>query len=317
LDETLFIINPTSGRGSAQQAWAEARRELLALGLKLAEHRTQAPGEAIEVTRAALAGGLRRVVAVGGDGTLNEVVNGYLDPAGLPIDPFAAVGLIPSGTGSDFSRSIGLDSFRDAIAAIARPDTWPIDAVKVDFRASDGPLGSRFCINIASFGLGAETVALVNRWRDRLPGWVGGRARFHLAALRALELYKNVPVVITLDEEREIAASSNLIVVANGRFAGGGMMLAPNAAIDDGLIDVIVADGVSRLAVVRELGRIRRGDHLKNPRVSEYRARTVSISAREPLGLEIDGESVGTTPARLAVLPSAVRFIKAPPKKRP
>jgi YegS/Rv2252/BmrU family lipid kinase len=284
--------------------------------LSVAEHRTRAPGEAIEVARAAIEGGIRRVVAVGGDGTLNEIVNGYLDPSGHAINPHAEVGLIPSGTGSDFRRSIGIDSLKDAIVAIALPDTRLIDAVRVDFKKNDGAEGSRFCINIASFGLGADTVALVNRWRDRLPAWVGGRARFHLAALRALEIYKNVPVAITLDDGRERTASSNLIVVANGRFAGGGMMLAPNAEIDDGLLDVIVADRASRLAIIRELRRIRRGDHLKNPRVSEHRCRTVSITTEDPLGLEIDGESMGTTPARLRALPSAVRFIGAQPDKR-
>ncbi|HWP42656.1 MAG TPA: diacylglycerol kinase family lipid kinase, partial [Blastocatellia bacterium] len=102
---------------------------------------------------------------------------------------------------------------------------------------------------------------------------------------------------------------SNLIVVANGRFAGGGMMLAPNASMDDGLLDVIAADRASRLAVIRELARIRRGGHLNNPKVGEYRARSVSIAAERPLPLEIDGESAGTTPARLSVVASSVRFI--------
>ena len=116
-------------------------------------------------------------------------------------------------------------------------------------------------------------------------------------------------VKIMLDESREIAASPNLIVVAHGRFAGGGMMLAPNAVMDDGLLDVVVADRVSRLEIIRELPRIGRGGHLKNPLVGEYRARSISVAAEGSLGLEIDGESAGKTPARLCILPASVRFL--------
>lgn len=309
MTQTLFIVNPASGFGSTQGIWASARHELLARGLKFTEHLTQAPGEATDVTRAAIGRGVRRVIAVGGDGTLNEVVNGYLQPEGEAIDPGAAIGLLPSGTGSDFRRSLGLESTSDALSAIAGSRTRLIDAVRADYREYGGSRASHFCINIASFGLGAETVALVNRWRGHLPRWLGGRARFIFAALRALEKYKNSQVRIVLDDEREIEVSSNLIVVANGRFAGGGMMLAPHASMDDGLLDVIVADRASRLAVIGELPRIRRGGHLKNPKVRQHRARCVSVESREPLGMEMDGESAGTTPARLVVLASAVRFI--------
>jgi YegS/Rv2252/BmrU family lipid kinase len=277
--------------------------------MRFTEHSTRKPDEAAQVTRAAIRDGVRLVIAVGGDGTLNEVVNGYLDAQGKAINPDAAIGLLPSGTGSDFRRSVGLTSWRDALFSIARPVTRKIDAIRVDFSADDGSPRCRFCINIVSFGLGADAVALVNRWRERLPRMVGGRARFIIAAVRALKRYRNIPVKITLDDNREIAASTNLIVVANGRFAGGGMMLAPNAVMDDGLLDVIVADRVSRLEIIRELPRIGRGGHLKNPLVGEYRARSISVNAEGSLGLEIDGESAGKAPARLCVLPASVRLL--------
>ncbi len=102
---------------------------------------------------------------------------------------------------------------------------------------------------------------------------------------------------------------TNLLVVANGRFAGGGMMFAPSARLDDGLLDVLLTDGLSRFDIIKELARIRRGGHLKNKKVTTLRAREVSICADEPLAIDLDGEMVGHTPARMMVMPGAVRFL--------
>ena len=137
-------------------------------------------------------------------------------------------------------------------------------------------------VNVASFGLGGEVSALVNRWRNALPGWIGGGSRFAAAAIAALHRYKNVPVSIRADE-REFHISSNLIIVANGKFAGGGMMLAPHAEVDDGLLDLVLTDSASRLDVIKELPRIRRGGYLRSPRVTELRARRVSIDSKRAL----------------------------------
>jgi len=305
----LFIINPAAARGSTLRLWAEARRELSRRGIKFTEHVTGRPGEAVEVTRQGLQSGVSRVVAVGGDGTLNEVVNGYLDDAGRAINPSAAVGLLPSGTGSDFRRSLGLQTREEAIRRLTGTSTKLLDAARIVLRGQDRrAIASRFLINVASFGLGGDVVALVNEWRATLPRWVGGRVRFIAAAVRALEQYRNVPVRVRLDGGREVEINSHLLVVANGRFAGGGMMLAPHAELDDGLLDVILTDHATRLDVIKELPRIQRGGHLKNPKVTETRAREVSITSDEALAVDIDGELAGFTPADVTVLPSAVRF---------
>jgi YegS/Rv2252/BmrU family lipid kinase len=309
LDRTLFIINPTSARGTTLRAWAAARPAIVSLGHRIEEHFTSRAGEAREVTRLAISQGRTRIVAVGGDGTLGEVLNGYLDQSGKAINPDAAIGLLPSGTGSDFRRSIGIKTIEDSIRALGVSHTKIIDAGRLLSRSEDQTTQSRFFINLASFGLGAEAVAHVNGWRGRLPGWIGGRARFIAAAVLALARYRNVSVKVLLDGQSEIEIESNLLVVANGRFAGGGMMLAPNAQIDDGLFDVILTDRATRLTIVGELPRIERGHHLKNPKVHEHRAREVSISSAEPLAVEIDGELAGQTPAQLSILASAVRFI--------
>ena len=288
--------------------WAKVRPELARLGIEVTEHLTTRAGQATEITRRALNREFNCVVAVGGDGTLNEVVNGYLNEAGQAVNSSATLGLLPSGTGSDFGRSLGLRTYRDFLRAVAASSTRWVDVVRVVFRHKDGSICSRFFSNAATFGLGADAAALVNQWREVLPRWVGGRLRYMAAAVCALERHRNVPVEVKLDGEPALEINSNLLVIANGRFTGGGMMLAPNARLDDGLLDVILTDRITRCDVLRELPRIQRGGHLKNPKVTESRAREVWISSGKSLAVAIDGELAGYTPAHLSILPSAVGF---------
>ena len=308
MNETLFIINPASARGATLRAWSEVRNDLTAAGLRFDECVTAHAGEATEIARQALKSGATAIIAVGGDGTLGEVVNGYFDEAGRAINSDASLGLLPSGTGSDFRRSAGLMSRSQSVRALIDREARLIDVVHASFTSLEGGSASRFFINTASFGFGGDVSALVNRWRSTLPRWIGGRARFAAAAVATLRRYRNLVVSMRLDG-REVQANSNLVVVGNGKFAGGGMMLAPNAEIDDGLLDVIVTDNVSRLDVIKELPRIQRGAHLKNTKVSEMRARVFSIESEIPMALDLDGESSGFTPAELRVVPLGVRFL--------
>lgn len=290
--------------------WTAARQKVVAAGIEFDEYMTTRAGEATEVTRRAVRAGNANIIAVGGDGTLSEVVNGYFDEDGNIVDRDSALGLIPSGTGSDFRRSLGTGNIDQLIRAILHTKTRSIDAARVEFQNNRNEKSFRTFINVASFGLGGDVSALVNAWRERLPRMISGRARFAVAAIAALRRYKNVEVSITLDD-RSIKINSNFIVVANGRFAGGGMMLAPNAELDDGLLDLILTNEISRFDIVRELGRIQRGAHLNHPKVTELHAREITIAASSPLPIDLDGEMVGTTPARISVLPSAIRFLSA------
>jgi YegS/Rv2252/BmrU family lipid kinase len=305
----LFIINPTSAGGRTQREWEEVRKVLTLRHVAFAEHLTTRPGEATEVARNALGGGCDCVVAVGGDGTLNEVVNGYFDDAGKVINASALVGLLPSGTGSDFRRSIGLATRDQALSALLCRRQQLIDVVRVEVHSPHGALYSRYLVNVASFGLGGEAVALVNSWRGVWPRMVGGRLRFTAAALLALKNYRNVGISVRFDDAGVLDIRSGFFVVANGRFAGGGMMFAPRAELNDGLLDVVLTDRVARWEIVKELPRIQRGAHLQHPKVSLTRARTLEVTSETPIAVDIDGEFAGYTPARLTVVPSAVRFI--------
>jgi YegS/Rv2252/BmrU family lipid kinase len=312
LTDILFIINPASARGNTVRAWNRIEDRLRQSNVAFSKYLTNRANDATEAARNALAAGVSRIVSVGGDGTLNEIVNGYFDSAGNSLNPTASLSILPSGTGSDFRRTLGVTEGSDSLAAALESGTRQIDVVHAEFAGINGGPASRFFINVASFGLGGEISATVNRWRETVPRWIGGSIRFTGAAISALGRYRCVPVTIRLDESKEIRIDSNLIIAANARFAGGGMMVAPNARIDDGLVDVILTDGASRWDVVKELPRIQRGAYLRNPRVSELRARQVEIESAEPLPIDMDGEMVGYTPARLVVRPAALRFAMQP-----
>lgn len=317
----LFIINPTAARGRALREWTKVRQQLIARGIGFKEHLTSGSGEAIEVTRQALLAGESRVVAVGGDGTLNEVVNGYFDETGQAINSEAAIGLLPCGTGSDFRRTVGFNKRAVALAAIASDRTRLIDVLKVELQGHDGSVITRHSINIVSLGLGGEVVTLVNSWRKSWPNWISGHFRFVAAALKALNTYQNRPVQILLvgqtgdnsnqkpERGNDLYLFSNFLVVANGRFAGGGMKFAPHAEIDDGLLDIVLTDKVTRWDIIKELPRIRFGAYLRNPKVKLVKSREVTIKSWPALAVDIDGETAGFTPARLVVKPSVIRFL--------
>jgi diacylglycerol kinase (ATP) len=309
LSEILFIINPASAGGKTLRIWSGARQELLREGLVFREHFTTKSEEAIEITRSAVRESDCIVIAVGGDGTLGEVIRGYLDQNGRAINSHAAVGLLPSGTGSDFSRSLPAAASVRFSSMLIQKTTRMIDAALACYVNPQGRPESRCYINLASFGLGGEVVGFVNDWRSKFPNWVGGRTRFVIGALSALADYRMKQVEVVLDGTRRITMQSNLIVVANGKFAGGGMMLAPQAEIDDALLDVTLTDGAGRFDVIKELPRIGRGGLLKNPKVSQARAKEVKITSEEPMAIDVDGELVGYTPATIRVLPGAVRFL--------
>ena len=202
LPRMLLVINPTSASGSTKRNIDVVRRELTEHGIAFREHLTQRVGDATVATRSAFSNGETRVIAVGGDGTLNEVVAGYFDVTAQPINRDGAIGLIPSGTGSDFRRTLGLLSSSEAARAIARDRVRSIDVGQATFRDAGGKKQMRMFVNAASFGLGGVTVARVNSWRNVLPAWIGGQPRFILAALGALWEYNNRPARIVLDSTR-------------------------------------------------------------------------------------------------------------------
>ena len=252
-----------------------------------------------DLAREAAAGGAKLLVVVGGDGTLNEVANGIDGIAEPPV-----VALIPRGTGGDFVRTFGID---DDVAAAARTalfgDTKPIDLGRVSYRTWDGHEGSALFANVASAGMSG---AIAQRANDTSKA-LGAKASYLWATFAVFAGWSAVETHLTVDDEQRSGRMFD-VVVANGRFFGGGMKMCPDALPDDGLLDVVTIGDVTKRDLVLTMPKIYRGTHLPHPKAEALRGRIVTVETAEPIPVELDGEQPGTTPARFEVLPGALRL---------
>jgi diacylglycerol kinase (ATP) len=303
----FVVMNPASAGGRTLRRWPATLRALRTAGIEFEVYRTTEPGDATHAVRAALTSGCRTVVVVGGDGTLNEVVNGFFAEAGTPIGGDAVLGLLPSGTGGDFRRAVGIPRDLDAAAQlIALRSVRHIDAGRIEFAGGQ----RRFFVNIADCGMGGEVVARVNRSRYKAGG-VRGSAMFLGASLATLLGYVARRARIELDGtilERTVRS----VVMANGLYFGGGMRVAPGAVLDDGQFDVVIIGDTGRTRALTGIPSLYRGRHLNRAEVEVYRARVVRVTCDgEPMLFDVEGEQVGTTPATLTCLPEAITLCAA------
>ncbi len=309
MSHTTVVVNPNSQNGALGRRWPEVARALRRALDGFDTLFTESPGDATALTREALSAGSERIVAVGGDGTLSEVVNGFFH-AGEAISPDATLGVIPFGTGGDFRRTVGLPTdLSSAAQVIADGATRRIDVGLLEYRQHDGEAGSQVFVNIASFGISGVVDRLVNESSKRL----GGRLSFMLGSLRATWQYSNQRVQLWFDDDRDdaIDMTINTVAIANGCYFGGGMNMAPDAELDDGFFDVVAIGDISRREAIMSAPRLYRGTHLSLDKVSHRRARTVHAVplGREPVELDVDGETPGILPASMRVLPQALSLL--------
>ena len=259
---------------------------------------TSARGEARQLAARA---GRRPVVAVGGDGTAHEVLNGLLGGDGLARP---RLGVLQCGTGSDWQRTAPGPPHPDQVAAWLSRDRWrPIDVGRLESTA-----GRRYFLNAADVGIGAAVV----RRAEGGPRALGGTINFLGAAVVSLMLHRNAPVRMEIDGGPVQSLRVRTIAVANGAYFGGGMWIAPSARPDDGRLDVVVIGDVSRWLGLRSLPLLYRGTHGRLAQVRFATARQVAIEADEPIGIEADGELAGETPATFAIVPNAVEILAWP-----
>ncbi len=296
-----LIVNPQAGRGRVRQNLANLRRALDEHGLDHDVVETEGPGHATTLTREALAAGWRYVAAVGGDGTVHEVLNGWFD-GDDPVADQAVLAVASAGSGSDFARTFGLPRRPEVLVHhFASTDTVPVDVGRMRYRDTDGVDTTRLFANIAEVGWGAEVVRRANR----SPRWLG-RARYLAAAYGAIAATRRPQTSVELGHTTLERPLVNL-VVANGQFFGGGMKVAPRAVPDDDRFNVqLFWGGRSQVFVLTT--RIFRGDHLPHPNIAEHQSATVAVESVEPLAVEADGEYLGTTPASFSLLPRALRL---------
>ncbi len=297
------IVNPMSGNGRTRDAWPTIDRRLQRLGFQTDFRMTQSAGDGIRLGWEAIEAGVDEVVVVGGDGTLNEVVNGlFLDSHGAPPD--VTVSVIPAGTGRDFSRSIGLRSFDHSLETLGAGVITQIDAGRVDYTTDDGSQ-ARYFVNAGDVGLGAETAALLNRSSKLL----GGKLSYFLGAARSIFSYSGQPATIIADGELVHDGLLAMTCFANGRYHAGGMLMAPNASLTDGAFDLLILDDVPKYTLLGSLlPSVYVGRHLNHPNVTHRLAREIRISSPGTLLFEVDGEQPGTTDICVTLLPLALRI---------
>lgn len=216
------------------------------------------------------------------------------------------LGVISVGTGRDFVRTLGSSKDLEvAVAAIGSGRSRAIDAGRVTYRNDAGATETRHFLNVASIGVSGPTVRAVNAAKHGRP--VHAKAAFYFHTIIELMRYRSQPVRVTFDDGETIEVTTALVVAANGRYFGGGMMVTPTAEIDDGLLDALVYRAESKLRMVLDFNKIYRGVHTTLPRVTMKRCRGFTVEPLgEPLILEADGESPGTIPATFEVLPKAL-----------
>ena len=301
-----LVLNPHAGAGAAGRKLPEIVRALARHDLSVEVARTSGPGDATRLARTSFDDGIDIIVVVGGDGTLNEVTQAYVDDDGEP-KPGPEIALIPVSTGGDFKRTLGLTgSIDDAVQRLRTGQTRAVDLGIMQLVSLAGAPITRAFVNVTSFGIGGITDKLVNE----APKWVGGRAAFFVGSARAMLTYRNASVRVRVDDREFFKGPVFNVAVANGRFFGGGMMIAPHADLANGLMDVVCLGDMSRLQVLSLGSRIYRGEHLAMPKVSSTRGERIeaeSLDEATQVLVDMDGETPGRLPIRIRVAHEALK----------
>lgn len=302
----LFVVNPASAAGRTGRDWVATTQILKAAGLEFDSAMTSGPEDATAIARRAVKESRPVVVAVGGDGTLNEVVNGFFEN-GEPIPTKSRLAMLPQGTGGDFRRTLNIPlDITAAAKVIASGVPRRLDAGRVTFKTAGGGSGVRHFINIADAGIGGEVVHRVNAGSKRL-----GAATFTLTSLMTLFQWKNKPMSVVIDGAPHHMVAAQQVVVANCQYFGGGMRMAPTASPTDGWFDVILIGDVGAVENLRGLGKIRSGKHLEegNPKFEAINGKRIEVSSPAEVRIDVDGEQPGILPAVFEMQQSAIEFI--------
>jgi YegS/Rv2252/BmrU family lipid kinase len=271
------------------------------IGLSFEHDFTEAPGHAIELAKSAAKEGYKTVVSVGGDGTINEVVNGIYD-SGTMGD--VSLGIISTGTGSDYVRTVGIPKhYQEACQRLMNPTKMLVDIGEVEYK-NNGQMEKRLFVNFAGLGFDAEVVqATTQRFK-----MLGGFPAYLLGLLTTFLCYRNREITLKVDGEA-VSKKVCTTVMSNGKYGGGSMFVAPDANLTDGYLDVLTIDNISKPDLLWSLPRIYNGTHLTHPKVTMQRGREIEIDSAKPLLVQADGELLGETPARFRILSSTLNVL--------
>ena len=298
------IVNPVAGGYSVHRDWPRISEPLRDIGLSFDHEFTRGVGHAIEIARQATDTGYRCLVAVGGDGTVNEVANGILcsSHSGDTI-----LGIVSAGTACSFARSLSIaQDYVSACSLLTGQGRALIDVGVVRCWSQGQPL-ERFFVNVADVGFGAT---IADAWK-RLPTHFGHSINFRLRTvegLRCLLTHRNKLIKLRVGDEVK-AIRSCTVIVANGQHFAGGMQIAPHARLDDGLLDVVAVGDVGKFELLKMWPTLYNGSHIRHPKIEERKTTTVTIESNEQLLVEADGDIVGESPASFWVIPSALTVV--------
>jgi len=301
-ERSLFIVNPVAAGGKTGSVWPAIEEELHSLNVSFDHRFTEAPNHATTLAREAVQEGYDMVVAVGGDGTVNEVVNGLMTPGSEKAD--ALLGIVITGRGSDLARTVGVPAdYAEACARLTGDRTMTVDLGLVEFY-QEGEKRERYFVNVGGGGFDGEACVRANR----APNFMGGTIPYLSSLVTTLITYRNKPITLILDDRDPIEMVANSVIVANCQYFGGGMRIAPDADPNDGLFDVITIGDVDKIEFLMTVPKVYDGTHLTHPQVDAYRAKRVELRSKEPLLLQVEGEVCGQTPLTFTIVPSALEI---------
>lgn len=301
----VVIANRTAAAGRVRRQWKHVQRALDDHLESYALHFTEGQQDATRIAQEQAHNGCRHFIAVGGDGTMHEVLTGILRV--VPPDGSATLGVVPMGTGGDFKRLLKFaDNIDATVQAIAQNQAQAVDVGQVTFQNHLAEQETRTFLNSMSFGLGG----LVDKYVNETPKFLGGKMSFHIATLRALAHYKDTRVHLTIDGNNVGSHDITNVFVTNGRFTGGGMLVGPESKLNDGLFEVSLIPNLGVFWMMRNIRKLYDGSYRQLPRVQLWKAkRVVATHLNEEMGLlDVDGENVGKLDAVIEMLPGAVRM---------
>ena len=305
------IVNPASASGSTGDWWPQIASELRSQFGSFQVRFTKRRGDASALAGEAARKGAKYIIACGGDGTVSEVANGILS-SGKDVE----LGILPSGTGGDFRRSLEIPSqSRDAARILREGQTVRIDVGRIAYIDHNGNEAMRYFLGVASCGMSTKVIERVKAggpdWLPtNTPKWIGGRISFGASLLQTAMRTTPTRLVVQLDDSHERNLVVSNLCIANARYFGGGMKIAPDAKLTDGKFDVVGIGDLSALKIFTSAPRVYTGSHLSMPEVSHALARKISVRPADrstEVALEVDGELPGKLPATFQIVPEALR----------
>ena len=303
------VVNPQSAGGKTAREWPQLAQLMESRLGRVATRFTHEQGAGIAITRGLLREGFDLIIAVGGDGTINEIANGFFQQDRL-IRPEAALGILPLGTGGDFRRTLEIPTAtHEALEVLAGGHDALIDVGKASFRSAGGGQASRYFVNLVSFGMGGQVAARSRNFMGRF----GGKAAFFWATVKTFLSYRGRQVSLALNgsSTRQSFFITN-VAIGNGQFHGGGMRPCPAAVPNDGVFDVTVISYAGALKLLSSISMLYSGEVYSHPKVRHFEAARILAESADATEIEIDGEPLGTLPLEVTLLPRQLRVLVPP-----